>query len=1080
MNSHTSKQTRGLGLIGLTALISTPVAFGQLRVDFSNAEANVDEGFQGYIATHEDAASFTSQDFTAFGSTITITPAWPETTDNRVQQLIQRGAGNNANWVGDRIDLLKDWIGVDTRTGNGGLGDYDGVIGTPTTMTLTLSGLPGGDYNWLSYHHDTENVHTSFEVEVSVDGGTTFAPVAGPFIGTDSTAGGNPASAETYTGTPDPNPANLPSTASLQVSPVDGEDLVLRFTPLSEGGVHTQIWLMNGFELVSAGDSDGDGMPDAYELANGLDPNINDANDDLDGDDLTNIEEYQGADGTPDTGDETNPNNDDSDGDGLLDDDEINVQGTDPLDSDSDDDLFLDGAEVDAGTSPTNANDFPISTAGLFIDFSSNGGTQTGPVHDSDYLPYIATDRTAGEVDHVEVYPTTAFGGSNDVTFEVSFPNPGGGVLPNTATRMIGRTDAAADQYQGLNQSMIRDWIGFDNRQASGGNGAAEDSQMLLTLTGLPAGQYLFVGHHHDLGAERGDYTVSITDASRSDETLFTKSGTSNNLVTVNPGAEPTALPSTSNFVFESVDTVTPVVIRFSSREVAEAFEGFVVLNGLEITQTVDTDGDGLPDDYEDANAGLDKNVNDAGGDLDNDLLTNLEEYYLGLDPTMDDADNDGLKDGEEVNTHGTDPLNPDTDGDGLTDGEEVNEIGSNPLAANSDDASEITDTDGSGEPNKFSDLWEFLAGSDPVDGASYPDLDGDGYSASVEGEDDGDAAIFPMPDENQLFVDFNSNQNAGGDSTLADSPADSEAAHNQAGYLSYHANHEAIEEFGTATYEVFGSNVTLTPSWPDTSLINTTQQSIDRGDGNDRNWDGDRINLLTDWIGVDTRTAQGGNGAYDGTTGSPTRLFLTLGNLPGATFSWRSYHHDTENVHADFAVRYSTDGGTTFTDVTGPNDNGTFSMSDSTAGGTPASPQTYTGVAQGYIDPVNLPGTVEFNFTATGSSDVIIEFTPYTTAQVHKALFAMNGFELTGPPGLGSGITILDSGFNDTDAFVIDFRGAANTDYEVLKSTTLNGDFVTIDVDTDTDGSGFGSAIIPASKASDPKAFFILRPLAP
>lgn len=39
-------------------------------------------------------------------------------------------------------------------------------------------------------------------------------------------------------------------------------------------------------------DTDNDGMPDSWEIANGLNPNVNDANIDTDGDGLTNIEEY--------------------------------------------------------------------------------------------------------------------------------------------------------------------------------------------------------------------------------------------------------------------------------------------------------------------------------------------------------------------------------------------------------------------------------------------------------------------------------------------------------------------------------------------------------------------------------------------------------------------------------------------------------------------------------------------------------------------------------------------------------------------------------------------------------------------
>ncbi|MFO7992350.1 MAG: hypothetical protein R6U61_08700 [Thermoplasmata archaeon] len=137
-----------------------------------------------------------------------------------------------------------------------------------------------------------------------------------------------------------------------------------------------------------------------------------------------------------------------------------------------------------------------------------------------------------------------------------------------------------------------------------------------------------------------------------------------------------------------------------------------------------DTDGDYMPDGYEsqygldptDAGDGED-NHNAQGCDIDNDGLSNIAEhnysisgkyemvnnsvslgegtqharylqhgiYYNGTDPTNDDTDQDGLLDGDELDTAKTidtngdsetlilDPTNPDYDGDGLQDGQEVN-----------------------------------------------------------------------------------------------------------------------------------------------------------------------------------------------------------------------------------------------------------------------------------------------------------------------------------------------------------------------------------------------------------------------
>lgn len=52
----------------------------------------------------------------------------------------------------------------------------------------------------------------------------------------------------------------------------------------------------------------------------------------------------------------------DGDGDGLFDDDETNVYGTDPADFDTDGDGFSDGEEVFYGTDPLAANDQPART----------------------------------------------------------------------------------------------------------------------------------------------------------------------------------------------------------------------------------------------------------------------------------------------------------------------------------------------------------------------------------------------------------------------------------------------------------------------------------------------------------------------------------------------------------------------------------------------------------------------------------------------------------------------------------------------------------------------------------------------
>ena len=137
----------------------------------------------------------------------------------------------------------------------------------------------------------------------------------------------------------------------------------------------------------------------------------------------------------------------------------------------------------------------------------------------------------------------------------------------------------------------------------------------------------------------------------------------------------------------------------------------------LSFDPDVDTDGDSIPDGYEEIYFPGD--LTQLGlGDLDGDGLNDPDEYAGGTDPTDTDSDDDGAADGEEV-ANGTDPLNQDTDGDSLLDGVETNtgifvdadDTGTDPLAVD-------TDEDG------FEDSVEVANQSDPNDADNVPDLD--------------------------------------------------------------------------------------------------------------------------------------------------------------------------------------------------------------------------------------------------------------------------------------------------------------------------------------------------------------------
>jgi hypothetical protein len=138
-----------------------------------------------------------------------------------------------------------------------------------------------------------------------------------------------------------------------------------------------------------------------------------------------------------------------------------------------------------------------------------------------------------------------------------------------------------------------------------------------------------------------------------------------------------------------------------------------------------------------------------AETDEDGDGLSAARETEVGTDAALADSDEDGLSDGDEVDSVGTDPLNPDSDGDGVLDGDEVLQ-GTNPrddapvVAEPETDAGVVIeggvaseteapapapanplDADGDG----LEDAIEFELGTDPAD----TDTDDDGASDGDE-----------------------------------------------------------------------------------------------------------------------------------------------------------------------------------------------------------------------------------------------------------------------------------------------------------------------------------------------------------
>ena len=162
---------------------------------------------------------------------------------------------------------------------------------------------------------------------------------------------------------------------------------------------------------------------------------------------------------------------------------------------------------------------------------------------------------------------------------------------------------------------------------------------------------------------------------------------------------------------------VNPYASDYSAKAIQVKSAAELAGNNL-IVHDADADSDGLPDIWEKTYASGSLTTMNVLTDMDNDGLSDLQEFRAGSNPTLVDTDGDGLTDAQEVLIYGSDPTKTDTDGDGLSDFEE-SVRGTNPKS---------TDTDGDG----FSDGVESALGSDPNNAGSQPASDGTVAEPSV------------------------------------------------------------------------------------------------------------------------------------------------------------------------------------------------------------------------------------------------------------------------------------------------------------------------------------------------------------
>ena len=443
---------------------------------------------------------------------------------------------------------------------------------------------------------------------------------------------------------------------------------VIRYRGLT--GSSVTVWLnalgdhnvgLHGIQIVDAdADMDSDNLPDWWELAHGLNPNLAaDAALDPDEDLLSHLQEFQKN---------TDPFNPDSDGDGLRDGVETGTTvwvsaldtGSDPLVADSDGEGIRDGEEVSRLPLPTNPNLADTDADGRTDleerDQGTNPRVMDAPNED---LPVITTsprtfDWTIDNVQLVWDHPRAnvgehRWGDDNLLRFIIRHDQQAGGDAMIMGLRSV-EGHLTHFFYSGANAVFSypdepgediweSDWNRppVDLRAALGfsGHGPCDVSDRLrFQVSGSSAGaqsEWTFTFSIVNQDANGGSGVVVVSE-SFSNCTMMTEAH--NNNVTWEDSEDPANPNRFTTWLHDAIQVHVDAVRLEDQPAFADC---------------KDSDDDGMTDAFEDAN-GLDKHdPADALLDGDSDGLTNLREAQLGTLPGDADSDDDGANDGVEV-----------------------------------------------------------------------------------------------------------------------------------------------------------------------------------------------------------------------------------------------------------------------------------------------------------------------------------------------------------------------------------------------------------------------------------------------